>query len=125
MLERCEVIQPYIFEWNNATDAEVAGLIKGARALLLPSFAEGFGMPVQEALAVGTPVIGSPLPAFREIAGDIPEYADPLNAEIWRNLVLDYAQENSKMREDQMARIKSFQGTRWDKHFQLVDNFLT
>jgi glycosyltransferase involved in cell wall biosynthesis len=125
MLERCEVIQPYIFEWNNATDAEVAALIKGARALLLPSFAEGFGMPVQEALAVGTPVIGSPLPAFREIAGDIPEYADPLNAEIWRNLILDYAQENSTKRNDQLGRIKSFQGTRWDKHFQLVDNFLS
>jgi glycosyltransferase involved in cell wall biosynthesis len=125
MLERCEVIQPYIFEWNNATDAEVAALIKGARALLFPSFAEGFGMPVQEALAVGTPVIGSPLPVFREIAGDIPEYADPLNAEIWRNLILDYAQENSTKRNDQLGRIKSFQGTRWDKHFQLVDNFLS
>jgi glycosyltransferase involved in cell wall biosynthesis len=125
MLERCEVIQPYIIEWNNAADADVVTLIKGAQALLLPSFAEGFGMPVQEALAVGTPVIGSPLPAFREIAGDIPEYADPLNAQIWRNLILDYAQENSNMRKDQLARIKSFQGTSWDKHFQLVDHFLS
>ena len=48
-------------------------LLTRARALLMPSFAEGFGMPVIEALQLGTPVIATDLPVFREIAGDIPD----------------------------------------------------
>ena len=41
-----------------------------ARGLLFPTFAEGYGMPLVEALSVGTPVIASQLPVFREVAGE-------------------------------------------------------
>ena len=43
-------------------------LLRGAQALLMPSWAEGFGLPVQEALSLGVRVIASDLPAHREIA---------------------------------------------------------
>ncbi len=58
---------------------ELSNWLAHARALLFPSFAEGFGLPVVEALSVGTPVIATDLPAFREAAGSIPEYLDPLD----------------------------------------------
>jgi glycosyltransferase involved in cell wall biosynthesis len=58
-------------------DAEVPPLLAGARALVQPSFAEGFGLPVLEAQATGTPVACSDLPALREAAGDAAVFFDP------------------------------------------------
>jgi glycosyltransferase involved in cell wall biosynthesis len=56
--------------------ATLALLIRHARALLFPSLTEGFGLPVLEALAVGTPVITSREGALPEIAGAAAAYVD-------------------------------------------------
>jgi glycosyltransferase involved in cell wall biosynthesis len=58
-------------------DEDVPPLLAGARALVLPSFEEGFGLPVLEAQAAGTPVACSDLPALREAAGDAAVFFDP------------------------------------------------
>jgi glycosyltransferase involved in cell wall biosynthesis len=55
--------------------AELAALYRGAEALVLPSRFEGFGLPVLEAMASGTPVVCSNDPALREVAGDAAVYA--------------------------------------------------
>jgi len=54
---------------------ELASLYRGAAALVLPSQFEGFGLPVLEAMACGTPVIAADEPALREVAGDAAVYA--------------------------------------------------
>jgi glycosyltransferase involved in cell wall biosynthesis len=56
---------------------ELADLYRGAAALVLPSRYEGFGLPVLEAMACGTPVVATPDPALREVAGDAALYASP------------------------------------------------
>ena len=58
-------------------DHEVPRLVAGARLLVLPSFAEGFGLPVIEAQAAGTPVACSDIPELRETAGDVAVFFDP------------------------------------------------
>ena len=124
MLERCEAIHPHLVELNDASDEVVAALIKNARALLMPSFAEGFGMPVQEALAWGTPVISTPLPAIKEFAGDIPDYAEPHDGARWLELLEEFARPDSRQRTAQMARLPRFKYTTWPTHFGRFENFL-
>jgi alpha-1,3-rhamnosyl/mannosyltransferase len=58
-------------------DSILRGLYRGAVALALPSFAEGFGLPLLEAMGCGTPVITSSVSALPEVAGDAALYADP------------------------------------------------
>jgi glycosyltransferase involved in cell wall biosynthesis len=64
-------VLPYV------SDEDVTALIQGARFLAFPSLFEGFGIPVLEALHLGTPVTCSELPALREVAGEAALYFDP------------------------------------------------
>jgi glycosyltransferase involved in cell wall biosynthesis len=54
---------------------ELVELYRRASAVVLPSRYEGFGLPVLEAMATGTPVVAADEPALREVAGDAAEYA--------------------------------------------------
>lgn len=62
---------------GGASDAEYAATLRGATALVTASRDEGFGIPLVEAMSVGTPVVVSDIPVFREVAGDAGAYADP------------------------------------------------
>ncbi len=55
----------------------MAALLQGARFLVFPSLYEGFGIPVLEAMVLGTPAACSDLPALRELAGEDAVYFDP------------------------------------------------
>jgi glycosyltransferase involved in cell wall biosynthesis len=55
---------------GHVPDEDLAAIYTGARALVLPSDDEGFGLPAVEALACGTPVVASDIPALREVLGD-------------------------------------------------------
>ncbi len=124
MLERCTALAGLVQETGPLPDPEVARLLSGARALLFPSFAEGYGLPLAEALALGTPALCSDLPALREVGGAVPEFLDPLDGMGWRQAVLDYAAAESPRRAAQLARLAGWQAPDWASHFQAVDRLL-
>jgi alpha-1,3-rhamnosyl/mannosyltransferase len=62
-------------------EADLPGLIAGADALLYPTLYEGFGLPVTEAMACGTPVLTSSTSALQEIAGGYAYLVDPLDVD--------------------------------------------
>jgi glycosyltransferase involved in cell wall biosynthesis len=55
---------------------ELVELYRGAACLIQPSRFEGFGLPVLEAMACGTPVVAVPEPALKEVAGDAAVWAE-------------------------------------------------
>ncbi|KAF0097019.1 MAG: group 1 glycosyl transferase [Rhodospirillaceae bacterium] len=110
--------------YGRLSDAAIAGLLKGARSLLLPSFAEDYGLPLAEALTLGTPVLCSDIPAFREVGGDIPDYLDPADPLAWRGDVLDDAEARSAQREAQLRRLSFWSRPTCDRHFAVVANAL-
>ena len=83
MIDRAPALRALVTEHNSLPDTEVIRLLRGARALLYPSFAEGFGLPVAEAIALGVPVICSDIAPHREVGGDVPVYLDPTDGPGW------------------------------------------
>ena len=101
---------------------EVASLLAGARALLFPSFAEGYGLPLAEALALGVPALCSDLPALREVGGEVPDYLDPLDGAA-------LAPRRAGLRRSRLSRAaprssaasRDWRAPGWDAHFAAVD----
>ena len=124
LLERCAQLKGVVIERPYCSDAELITWLHHAQALLFPSFAEGYGMPLTEALSIGVPVIASDLAVFRETSGAVPEYANPLDGKRWQELIVEYAKADSTLRQAQMARIAGFQATTWPQHFARVDGLL-
>ncbi|MDB5662283.1 MAG: group 1 glycosyl transferase [Sphingomonas bacterium] len=117
MLERCPALRGHVEERGRLPDREVRRLLAGARALLLPSFAEGFGMPVSEALAMGTPVICSDLPALREAGGSTPLYLDPLDGIAWMRAIANASAEPVAERR---APVSTVPLPTWSEHLAIV-----
>lgn len=124
LLDRGTGWRSLVQELGGLSDAAVARELATATALLFPSFAEGYGLPLAEALAAGVPAICSDLPALREIGGDVPDYLDPLDGPGWRAAILDHARPDSPLRRAQQARMSAWRPPTWAAHFAIVDRLL-
>jgi len=125
MLERCDTLHGTVIEVPDCSDSALQSWIAHARALVFPSFVEGYGMPLIEALCAGVPVLASDLNVFREIADHLPDYLDPLDGPGWLARINAYAQTDSPARAAQMSRLRAFRPPTWSNHFDRIDTFLS
>ena len=124
MLERCPALKGHVEEINGCSDKRMAALLASARALLMPSFAEGFGMPVAEALSLGVPAICSDLAALREVGGNTPDYLDPLDGPGWQAMILDHAR-SGPAHAAQKARLGQWHKPLWTEHMDIVEKAIS
>jgi glycosyltransferase involved in cell wall biosynthesis len=99
-----------VFVHRDLDRAETIRLIRHATALVLPSLAEGFGLPIIEALALGTPVVASDLPEIRSWAGDAIHYASPHEPADWVEPLLASAKTTEEERRAGQAFASAY---RW------------
>ena len=124
-LDHDEKLRSHVTELNSCSDEELARHLASARALLFPSFVEGYGLPLIEALGAGLPAIAGDLPVFREICGNIPTYLGHSDEEGWERAILDFADPGSIARASQLERLKDFRAPNWKDHFDQVEAWLT
>jgi len=99
-------------------EEDLAGLIGGSLAYVLPSFYEGFGIPALEAMAAEVPLIASDIPALHEVAGAAALFASPRSASQWALAMEKIADQTVDV--DQMINLGKEQVTRfsWEKTAQ-------
>ncbi len=108
---------------DHCSDAEMADWIAGARAVLLPTRAEGYGLPLVEAMAMGAPVVASDLPAFRQIGKGIPLLLDPDDEAAWTHAIMTL-ESGEDERHRQIELLTEFRPPVWQDHFVQVDAWL-
>ncbi|MEA2737610.1 MAG: hypothetical protein QOH05_917 [Acetobacteraceae bacterium] len=99
-------------------------VLANARGVLMPSLAEGFGLPVIEALTVGTPVLASDLLAHREVGEGLAVYLDPTDDVAWFDAVMDII-ENTEGTDALRRRIGRYTPLSAGAYFESVGEFLT
>ena len=121
LIERSPALRDHVIEVNGLSTPALKRLIDNALAVLMPSFGEGYGLPVHEALTAGTPVVASDVAAFREIAasGDALTLLSPLNGDAWLAEVRRLAETPRAMAEGVRR-----QPSDWPSYFSALDGFL-
>ena len=122
-LERSGTLRRHVIVATGLTSPALRGLIAQARGLLMPSLAEGFGLPIIEALSLGTPVVASNLPAHLEVGADFARYLDPGDVAGWVDEIASLATDGAHVAALR-ARIASYQPMTIPVYFARVEQFL-
>ena len=123
MLENAPELAGHVLEVSDLPTSDLASIVAGARALLMPSFDEGFGLPVVEALANGTPVIASDIPVFREVSAGCARFCDPADQPAWKAAILDLAFDPEVFSSERM-KAGRFPRRTWDHYFMELTELL-
>ena len=118
LIERSPALRDHVLEVNGLSTPGLKRLIDNAQALLMPSFGEGYGLPVHEALAAGAPVVASDIPAFREIEAPALELVSPLDGEGWLRAI----EKRNGCRS--AATAERLVPTGWSRYFEELDAFV-
>ncbi len=81
-------LEKVVVQVPRMTQAEIAQLYRRSAVVLMPSEAEGFGLPVVEALACGAAVVASDIPVFREVGGNAAVLCPLADIELWTQKVV-------------------------------------
>ena len=91
----------------------------------MPSFAEGYGLPLVEALTLGTPVIATDAPVFREVTQGCAIYRSPIDGVGWSNAVESLVEPDTPASLEARFLASRFRPVAWTDYFDDIRRFLT
>jgi len=106
-------------------DELMPGLYAGARALVLPSLYEGFGLPCLEAMASGTPVVASDRTALPEVCGGAALLVDPEDEDAVAEALVAAVSEPAVREPLIVAGLARAAGHRWPRSAELTDQVMS
>jgi glycosyltransferase involved in cell wall biosynthesis len=124
VLDRGVMTRPHVIEASGLSSAGLVCLLANARALLMPSFAEGYALPVVEALAVGTPVVATDAPVFREVTQGCALYRSAIDGVGWKRAIQMLANPGSELSRQAKASSQRFSKPVWSDYFGMVSRFI-
>jgi glycosyltransferase involved in cell wall biosynthesis len=104
-------------EFAGLDDGQVAWLLARSHGLLMPSRAEGFGLPLTEAAGRGIPVLSAPLASAREVMGDYARWLSPDDPRAWAGAV-------ALLAGAVPLRLQSLAVRDWDTYFAEINEVL-
>ncbi|MFN3548149.1 MAG: glycosyltransferase family 4 protein [Mesorhizobium sp.] len=124
VLDLSSEVRPHVVEISGLSAESLARLIANSRGLLMPSFAEGYGLPLVEAMSLGVPVVATDAPVFREVTQGRATYHAPHDGEGWRQTILSLADRKSPFALEKRAEAGRFARPTWARYFDDVGHFL-
>jgi len=109
---------------GHVPDDALPSLYSGATALIYPSWYEGFGLPVLEAMAAGIPVVASTAPALMEVGGSLATYVAPDQIEAMAAAIEDITVSSQCSEAARQARRTRAGGFSWDRSGKLLAEVL-
>jgi glycosyltransferase involved in cell wall biosynthesis len=108
------------------SDLELMNWYRAATVFVFPSFWEGFGLPILEAMMFGVPVVASDIPCHREVGGSFIRYCDPYDVDHVTEKVLEAIALSPKRRAWETARARARAGGfKWSRTASEIDRALT
>jgi glycosyltransferase involved in cell wall biosynthesis len=119
----CGALRRHVIVATGLSSPALRQLMAHARAVLMPSLAEGFGLPIIEALTLGTPVVASDLPAHLEVGGGYATYLRPDDRPGWVRAIARHTEDLAHVAALR-ARIAGYRPMTAQEYFGRMDTFL-
>lgn len=117
-VKHSSLLKDFIIEVGGLSTPALHQLVSNARGLLMPSFAEGFGLPIIEAQALGVPVIASNIAEHREAGGGEAIYLDVRDRAGWTAAIRGVMAAGANVMPRRTIHT-------WPDYFQRIEPFLT
>lgn len=129
VLDRSSELRPVITELNHCSDDMLPSILAQAQALLFPSFVEGFGLPLLEALYANIPVLASDIPAFQEIGTADMLRLSPYDTVAWKQAIMGFCQSftinEPPSNKENVQQTTTINLPTWQQHFEKVTPVLS
>lgn len=123
--KKLQDLRPHLVCPGYLPGKDMPALFCGASVFLFPSLSEGFGIPIIEAMACGTPVITSNLSAMPEVAGEGALLIDPFNEQAIADMILELENNPILRKAQQDYGLQRAQIFSWKQNAGLLINIYT